>query len=318
LIADKGSPSRFATVRKVLSFVGLALGLLLFLQQFRISLEVVRQHSGSIVGHPAWIIASLLLGLLVFPMVMLAWMLIMRRVAVRLTLGKTFEGFQLASLPRYIPGSVWGYLSRSQWLQVTQDVRYSISLQASVLEAAEQGLTALAVGVACFGLSQDKSSRWALVVAATGLVAAVWLIAPPFVAKVWDRFMKSSPMPDGSQKAWAGAIGLQSLLWVIYGVSVLCLCRALSPTSDVTWLEATAASSLAWFVGFVIVFVPSGLGIREGVLAAMLARFGGLSPADASLVAVVSRLGLFLAEFAWLGVGALLYARRWRKESVLR
>jgi hypothetical protein len=66
---------------------------------------------------------------------------------------------------------------------------------------------------------------------------------------------------------------------------------------------ATSAGSLAWAIGFLIIFVPAGLGVREWSLGTLLVQFAALSPGQATLLAVVSRVGMIAAEVLVLLVG---------------
>jgi uncharacterized membrane protein YbhN (UPF0104 family) len=61
---------------------------------------------------------------------------------------------------------------------------------------------------------------------------------------------------------------------------------------------------LAWVIGFVTLFAPSGLGIREAVATALLAVFVPVSVAG--VIAVAFRLFQVLAELAWAAVASRL------------
>ncbi len=83
------------------------------------------------------------------------------------------------------------------------------------------------------------------------------------------------------------------------------------PANDLP--TAIFVAGLSWVLGFVIVFVPAGLGIRELAISTLLTAYGALLPWQADLVAVLSRFGLIVAELAWLLVGLALFARSRRE-----
>ena len=76
------------------------------------------------------------------------------------------------------------------------------------------------------------------------------------------------------------------------------------PVSWSDWPFWTGTSAIAMVGGFVAVFAPGGLGVREGLLMELLAR--RLGPHEAVLVALVLR-GVSLAGEI-LAAGALYYA----------
>jgi len=75
---------------------------------------------------------------------------------------------------------------------------------------------------------------------------------------------------------------------------------------NATVFQATFIFSLSWLIGFAVIVVPSGLGVRELTLHILLVSQLALFPEAASIVAVVSRLLFFLVEVMWLFIGITL------------
>jgi uncharacterized membrane protein YbhN (UPF0104 family) len=71
-------------------------------------------------------------------------------------------------------------------------------------------------------------------------------------------------------------------------------------------LASTSAAALSWTLGFVAVFVPSGLGVREASLSVLLPRYTDFVPWQANLIGVVCRFEILLAELLLLIVGLVL------------
>ncbi len=65
-----------------------------------------------------------------------AWVLLMRSLNIELPIHKARYIYSLSFLARYIPGSIWGYLSRSEWLLHDYQVSYTSSNYGSILEVA--------------------------------------------------------------------------------------------------------------------------------------------------------------------------------------
>jgi len=96
--------------------------------------------------------------------------------------------------------------------------------------------------------------------------------------------------------------------WVMNGVAAWLLTRALVPSAPGP-LFVIAAYTLAWLVGFVIVFAPSGLGAREATLIAALSP--DLGVAAAAVVAVALRFANIVGDLLALSaVEGAAYVRR--------
>ena len=89
--------------------------------------------------------------------------------------------------------------------------------------------------------------------------------------------------------------------WAAYGASFWCFLRGVGLENLPFW-QVAAASCGAYLAGFLALFAPGGLGVREGVLAVLLAPFMG--PGIPAAVAVLSRLWMTIVEL--LGLAPLL------------
>lgn len=99
--------------------------------------------------------------------------------------------------------------------------------------------------------------------------------------------------------------------WWLQGLSVLAMLQAVMPTprdwSMAGWAQCTAGLALANVAGFVVFFLPAGLGVREELLRMLL---GNAGPVRYIAVAVILlRLDWIVAEVAF---AAITY---WRKPS---
>jgi hypothetical protein len=79
--------------------------------------------------------------------------------------------------------------------------------------------------------------------------------------------------------------------------------------SDAPWLVATWVT--AYTVGYLSMLTPSGLGVREGVMALLL---GQVSPVSVAVViSLVARLWMMAGEL--VGAGAVLLIRVLRRRN---
>jgi uncharacterized membrane protein YbhN (UPF0104 family) len=93
---------------------------------------------------------------------------------------------------------------------------------------------------------------------------------------------------------WRDSIALvlrHAPAWFAIGSATWLVARAFDPR--VGWVELMVPSVLSWIVGFVIVPVPGGIGVRE---AAFTATAVSLDDGVGATVAVVSRLVFMLVD----------------------
>lgn len=77
-----------------------------------------------------------------------------------------------------------------------------------------------------------------------------------------------------------------------------------------TLLLCIGGYAMAWSVGFLVIFVPAGAGVREVILAVVLG--GSLAAGEVLVVVILSRLVLTIADVA-LGLLGLVLGRRMRR-----
>jgi glycosyltransferase 2 family protein len=100
--------------------------------------------------------------------------------------------------------------------------------------------------------------------------------------------------------------------WLVHGLSLGCTLRAVGvATSPSDWLIWTGNVSSASFLGFVAVFAPGGLGVREAALMELLKAQPGISAAQAVAASVLLRVAWLTAEI--LAAAGLSWMIRWRR-----
>ncbi|MCC6457423.1 MAG: flippase-like domain-containing protein [Caldilineaceae bacterium] len=290
--------------RRILYSVGIVLGLGLLAQQAWQGYSALQQIQACVI-RPGFLLAALALYVVAYFVQMAAWALIMRALQAPLSPQAVVEGYALSFLPRYIPGSVWGYLSRNEWLAQNYQVSYSVSTTASLLEAALLLVTAGLLG-GLFWLPmlwQIPLLELALVV--SGLLASwlVWRALPWLAARLGGKRVQGSFAPRQDLALWGTTTLLYVIFWSLQGGALVAITQTLCGGFMLGVFAATAAFALAWAIGFLVVFVPAGLGVREWTLSALLVLFAMLQPGQATLLAVVSRFGLIIAEVVVLLIG---------------
>jgi uncharacterized membrane protein YbhN (UPF0104 family) len=154
-----------------------------------------------------------------------------------------------------------------------------------------------------------------------GIVAlwVVWRITPGLATRFNGQSKTGQnatvPITAQGQSNRVGLFAVATLLylvfWALQGIALVAVAHTFCDGQTLTPFVATAAAAIAWALGFVIIFVPAGLGVREWTLGALLVAFATLQPGQATLLAVTSRLGLIVAEVAVLLFGLHAQIAAW-------
>jgi len=265
------------------------LGASIFIWQVLLAIFALREQSLTHLNSQQ-LLLSLFLFALCYVLQFWAWWALMRSLGVALPVIGSFQGYFLSFLPRYIPGSVWGYLGRGEWLFVEYKTPYHVTNLGSLLEAAFFLCTA-GVWVLVNQIGNTWNSNTVLLALLLGCVTVGWLA---------HLILRRSSYGNGSRITFSilgAASVLYGIYWLVQGMAVSVLIFSLGIASPLMgFLSVTSAVALAWSIGFLSIFVPAGLGIREASLALILSQQISFTSHDAALIAVLSRAGLVTAE----------------------
>jgi glycosyltransferase 2 family protein len=252
------------------------------------------------------------------------WRELMRAVGGQVTFRDAARAYYCGHLGKYIPGKAMVLVIRAA---LVKD-RGCPALLAAVT-ASYETLVMMGTGVA-FGtaLAPLLFRDWIAVhfpdlhlspafqtVAALVVVTVVVAGSLPLVAKLLS-WIAAKAVPDSSlareqqvaispRMIAAGCVAF-CVSWVAQGLSLGTIAHGAGDArfniADVPlWAGAMALSTS---LGFAVLFAPGGLGVREGILLAVLNSQPGMNPQAAVAVTVLSRIVSFLAELA---ISALLF-----------
>jgi hypothetical protein len=298
----------WATIRSGLHLAGLTVGGLLLLQQVGLAYRAFRLSQVAL-SRPAFLVVALAAALGATGVQIAGWRVVMARLGVPLAWRPAFAGYSLSFLPRYIPGTVWGYLSRNEWLLRYRRVAYGISNTGSFFEVFfilfAGGLTGLAYSITLAG------SRAAFLAASAVLLMLLvgtslkWL--PGVLAQLPQRLnVRAITLPTITSGQFVLLVLIYIVLWLCHGLMLASILRTLGYTEMGPLLLYSVSYYVAWTVGFLVLFVPSGFGIRENILSILLVTVVGIRPADAIVVAVLARLVSLFGELIWVVAGVAM------------
>jgi uncharacterized membrane protein YbhN (UPF0104 family) len=210
-----------------------------------------------------------------------------------------------SQLAKYLPGGVWHLVGRigmygSRGMNVRQ------SSKAVLLEQ-----TWLLASATCFGgIVVGAGARMAvppLTWAPAGFMSYVAIVA---LGLAWWAALTISyhvlAVPGERRRwyQWVSALGEQALVWGLMGLSLWILIPQAGTLPGA--LTAIGAFGIAWTVGYLAVFAPGGLGVREAVLVMILGLV--VRSENAAIAAAVHRAVWTLSELV-LGGAAWVFLR---------
>ena len=91
------------------------------------------------------------------------------------------------------------------------------------------------------------------------------------------------------------------MVWGLFGLALgLLIVEILGPQASISWAEASGVIAASCVMGCIVLIAPSGLGVREAAMAALLMPFLGLGASSA--IAIAMRIEMTLVEgllIAW-------------------
>jgi len=240
----------------------------------------------------------------------IGWTLVLAGMGYRTPTMGSIRVWLLAESRRWLPGGIWGYASRATQAgqlgvpvsvaSASMLIELLITMAAAVLisgvgllfhhgeltesilkpvvEMLNGRLTGVAVGaffvcgVIGFAMRRTLHRKLAILLERFKLLAAV-------------RF---------DWKILSAALGYMVLMAMINGAIGVCLLPMLETSASVPFAAMIAATASAWIIGFLAVFSPGGLFVREAALATLLLPW---IPYETGIsLAVLSRIAQLAAE----------------------
>jgi hypothetical protein len=246
--------------------------------------------------HPAYLGLSELAVIGASVGMLLAWRTLLADLGSPLPLRVAGRVLFLSQLGKYLPGSVWPLLAQ---VELGREHRVPARRSATVGVVA-LGLPLLSPGAA-------GRYRWAFGLAPV-LVAAIHpRVLNPALARGF-RVLRRQPPEPLSLAGIGRCAGWSMAAWLCYGLQVWLLVHGLGGTGWRPLPLSVGAFAFAWSLGFLVVFAPSGAGVREAAL--VLALSPVLATGPALLVALASRVLTGLTDLLLAAVAVAAARRR--------
>ena len=231
------------------------------------------------------------------------WHLLTVSSGAHIPLPKAMAAWFYSQLGKYVPGKLFLYLGRVHLY--TREGRGAGPITVAFGVEFVGNLAAAVLTVLVAALTSDVPAldeyRWLLSIA---LVAFLIALHPRFMGwavKLAARALRRQPFQiDLSYRQVLGYVSLYFVNWLLFGVALYVLIRSFYSLEFSSILYLSGAFSLSSVIGILALFAPSGLGVREGILAIFLNQV--MPTSVALVVSVASRLWITIAELVAAGI----------------
>ena len=260
---------------------------------------------------PGWLALSLVLTWLMYALLILGWRSMLSGWGQRLDGWSAARIWILSSLGKYIPGKVWAVAGMALLSQQAGVAPWAATGSAVVMQVLAIGTGAAVAGLAGAHIlesaQQGAGAVLALLVAAA-IISVGLLLWPPFLRHLL-RLAAPQAVGDREPTGRGILVGIATniVAWLGYGLALWLLGRGLMPTSGLGLRLAIAVFTASYLAGFLALFAPGGIGVREGLFILMLQEPLGVGAATS--LALASRLLLTAAELG-AAVPFLVFRRR--------
>lgn len=203
-----------------------------------------------------------------------------------------WDTYYIGNLGRYIPGKVWT-IAGTAWIADRRGLPAAKTGTASVFAQAYSIISSfvfLAFFLIIKGAHVDGLDfRWLIPLI---IVFTVVFIIPHNMEWLINRMLSALGRDSISLGLTVGKasriVCWYFISWLLFGVAYWLFMAAVTNDSSLSLVILTAVFSAAYVGGFLAIFVPGGLGVREGLMSVMLA--GTVPQAVGILTAFLVRL----------------------------
>lgn len=208
--------------------------------------------------------------------------------------------FFVANLGRYVPGKVM-QLAGMAWLATREGVKPGVALGAAVIGHGTALLAASTLGLlVLIDAPQPWQSLGWVGLALSALLVALTSFPVPaaYLQRLWLRLAaKSESGADEAPVVVVRGFGVRWIsaylvIWLLFALSFWLFCLGIGQAADL--FVVGPAYAAAYVAGYVALFAPAGVGIREAALVGFLLP---VMPQDTALgVALAFRLWMTVLE----------------------
>jgi hypothetical protein len=233
------------------------------------------------------------------------WKMIMGYMGHPLSVIRAMTLISLFQVGSYLPGGFWHFLGIGYWAE-REDIPKEVSTTGTVINAVANLIVALILffTLGWFLLPTAGVEKYlaAIVVIPAGLVAIHPRVFYPVLNRALPLIGRDPIDAVLTYRHLLAIMAVDVITWAMKGVILYGILSAVT-TVPVAHIPAfTAMYAGAWAVGFLLIFLPAGLGAREVTLIYFLAGMPGITQGLAALAAIAFRVIALSSEFVLAGL----------------
>jgi hypothetical protein len=236
----------------------------------------------------------------------LGWIRILAAWDIQVSYRAALQAEMVSMLAKYIPGGVWTPAARVAALErLTGETATGTILASILIEATLSAISGIIVFVISFAWVRNVDAPVIPIVLFTLLCVAI--LHPRIFRPVTARLLKPFGLPPLEPLPFptmAALLVFYCCTWLIGGLGLYFLIRSLGTTTHITTIPFLGGiAAIGAIVAVLALFAPSGLGVREASMYALLIAVTSDPTALGAtilnrLTITIVELGLFLAGIA--------------------
>lgn len=220
------------------------------------------------------------------------WINICRAMGSKIPSSELRSAWYASQLGRYIPGKVWLFAGRAGFLK-SRGMTPGRAAATTVYELFFSMASVGFISVIAVIFSPDMLSGGTARAAAAFAGGSLLLL--PMLHPVQKFLCRRKGIPHDALPSGSTALrvtGIFTLLWIARGAALYLLLSGIG-IAPLDVFSSLAAAPLSWLAGYIVIFVPGGIGVREAAAAALAAPD---TIAPAALGIAGQRIYMALAE----------------------
>lgn len=243
-----------------------------------------------------WIAAATVVVFLTYLLLIETWRRILTGWQAHLPFGVASRIWFVSNLGKYLPGKIWSIAAMSVMAR-----EHAVSPMAAAGSSILIQLVTVATGIALVLVTGIRAIDQPAVAIAIGVVLAAGIASIPVVlprlaraaGSLAGKAIEVPPLPAST--LWL-SVARSLVSWIAYGVAFQLFVRGVLGSAAGATSSYIAVYAASYIIGFLALFAPGGVVVRESALVAGMVRLGLASQPDAFAVAVASRLWLTIVE----------------------
>ncbi len=242
------------------------------------------------------IVISFLCLVAYFSLLTRGWASIVAELGSKVPYGKAFWIVSTSQIAKYVPGGIWYTVGRV-YLARTEKVKEEIGLVSVIFETLLLMLTNLVIFLISLTFIRGNTHLGPLM-SITFIVIILILLYPPFLNMLLNLGLRIIKKPTVKLQARYLSILKVSMyffvLWLAQIAGYYFLINSIYPIGLSQLPNLATAYTLSWITGFIVLFAPGGLGVREGMMTLLLSSILPLPLAVA--ISFITRVWITIFE----------------------